>query len=96
MWFFRKRAKKGQNIWNFGPKCTKFKNILKKGSLICATETAERDGGLLEKEDLKSPKSLQNKTNLINNLDKDCLKQICHWSVILVILVNTFCVSQTF
>ena len=31
---FQKRAKnvkKRQNIWNFGQKCTKFKNVLKKG-----------------------------------------------------------------
>ena len=29
---FQKRAKKGQNIWKFGQKCTKFENILKKGT----------------------------------------------------------------
>ena len=32
---FRKRAKKnvkkGENIWNFGQKCTEIENILKKG-----------------------------------------------------------------
>ena len=30
-------SKKVQNIWKFGQKCTKFENILKKASLICAT-----------------------------------------------------------
>ena len=34
VWFYRKRAKKGQNIWKFGQKCTKFENILKKGNLM--------------------------------------------------------------
>ena len=37
---FRKRAhkkgKKGQNIWKFWEKCTKFEYILKKGSLMRA------------------------------------------------------------
>ena len=33
MQFFRK-GKKGQNTWKFGQKCTKFDNILKKGSLM--------------------------------------------------------------
>ena len=39
MRFFRKGAKKGkkgQNIWKFGQKCTKFENIFKKGSLMRA------------------------------------------------------------
>ena len=39
---FRKREKKskrGQNIWRFGQKCTKFEYILKKGSLMRATIT---------------------------------------------------------
>ena len=31
------KGKKGQNIWKFGQKCTKFENILKKGSLKHAT-----------------------------------------------------------
>ena len=31
------KGKKGQNIWKFGQKCAKFKNILKKGSLMGAT-----------------------------------------------------------
>ena len=31
---FQKKDKKGQNIWKFGQK---FENILKKGSLMCAT-----------------------------------------------------------
>ena len=38
MWFFRKgqkRDKKEQNICKFGQKCTKVKNILKKGCLMC-------------------------------------------------------------
>ena len=34
---FSDKEQKGQNIWKFGQKCTKFENILKKGSLICAT-----------------------------------------------------------
>ena len=34
---FQTKGKKGQNIWKFGQKCTKFENILKKGSLMCAT-----------------------------------------------------------
>ena len=34
---FQKKGKKGQNIWKFGQKCTKFENILKKGSLMRAT-----------------------------------------------------------
>ena len=33
---FQKKDKKGQNIWKFGQK---FENILKKGSLMCATIT---------------------------------------------------------
>ena len=64
MWFFRKRAKKGQNIWEFGPKCTKFKNILKKGSLICATETAERDGGVFREGRLGIPSHYKIKLTL--------------------------------
>ena len=31
---FQKKDKKGQNIWKFGQKCTKFENILKKDSLV--------------------------------------------------------------
>ena len=31
-----KKGKKGQNILKFGQKCTKFKNILKKGSWLHA------------------------------------------------------------
>ena len=38
--FFRKRAKKGQNIWKFGQNVQNLKNILKKGSLMCATITS--------------------------------------------------------
>ena len=34
---FQKKGKKGQNIWKFGQECTKIENILKKGSLMCAT-----------------------------------------------------------
>ena len=34
---FPKKGKKEQNIWKFGQKCTKFENILKKGSLRHAT-----------------------------------------------------------
>ena len=34
--FFRKRAKKAQNIWKFGQKCTKFENILKRGRWLRA------------------------------------------------------------
>ena len=30
MRFFQKKGKKGQNIWKFGQKCTKFENILKR------------------------------------------------------------------
>ena len=37
-----KRATKGQNIWKFGQKCTKFENILKKGSLMCLTITCKK------------------------------------------------------
>ena len=33
----QKKGKKGQNIWKFLQKCTKFENILKKGSLVPAT-----------------------------------------------------------
>ena len=36
---FEKKGKKGQNIWKFGQKCTKFENILKKGSPMHATIT---------------------------------------------------------
>ena len=32
----QKNAKKGQNIWKFGQKCTKFENVLKKGRWLCA------------------------------------------------------------
>ena len=31
-----KKGKKGQNIWKFGQKCTKFENILKKGRWLSA------------------------------------------------------------
>ena len=31
-----KKGKKGQNIWKFGHKCTKFENILKKGRWLRA------------------------------------------------------------
>ena len=34
---FHKKGKKGQNIWKFGQKCTKFENILEKGSLMHLT-----------------------------------------------------------
>ena len=34
---FQKKGKRGPNIWKFGQKCTKFENILKRGSFICAT-----------------------------------------------------------
>ena len=37
VWFFRKKAKKGQNIRKFGQKYTKFENILKNGNLMRAT-----------------------------------------------------------
>ena len=33
---FQKKDKKGQNIWKFGRKCTKFENILKKGKWLHA------------------------------------------------------------
>ena len=36
---FHKEGKKRQNIWKFGQNCTKFENILKKGSLMHATIT---------------------------------------------------------
>ena len=36
MWFSVK-GKKGDNTWKFQQKCTKFENILKKASLMCAT-----------------------------------------------------------
>ena len=35
----QKKGKTGQNIWKFGQKCTKFGNILKKGSLMHAIIT---------------------------------------------------------
>ena len=31
----QKKGRKGQSIWKFGQKCTKFENILKKGSIAC-------------------------------------------------------------
>ena len=34
---FQKKGKKVQNISKFGQKCMIFENILKKGSLMCAT-----------------------------------------------------------
>ena len=34
---FKKKGKKGQNIWKCGQKCKKFENIFKKGSLMRAT-----------------------------------------------------------
>ena len=34
---FQKKGKKGQNVWKFRQKCTKFENISKKGSLMRAT-----------------------------------------------------------
>ena len=32
----KKKGKTGQHIWKFGPKCTKFENILKKGMWLRA------------------------------------------------------------
>ena len=32
---FQKKGKKGQNIWKFGQKYTKFENILKNGKWLC-------------------------------------------------------------
>ena len=37
----QKKGKKGHNIWKLGQKCTKFGNILKKGSLVCNYHTDE-------------------------------------------------------
>ena len=34
---FQKKVKKGQNSWKLGYKCKKYDKILKKDSLICAT-----------------------------------------------------------
>ena len=31
--------KKGKKVWKFGQKCTKFENIVKKSSVVCATFT---------------------------------------------------------
>ena len=42
----KKKGKKVQNIWKFGQKCTKFENILKKGSWLRAIITCNK---LLEK-----------------------------------------------
>ena len=94
--FSEKGQKKGKIFENLGQNVQNLKIFWKRAASFVQLKQLKGMEGFLEKEDLKSPKSLQNKTNLINNLDKDCLKQICHWSVILVILVNTFCVSQTF
>ena len=37
---FQKNSKKRQNIWKFGQKFTKFKNVFKKGTLMRATITS--------------------------------------------------------
>ena len=53
-----KKDKKGQNIWKFGQKCTKFENIFKKGRWLCVIIALDK---LLEKALyilLKSPKIL--------------------------------------
>ena len=42
----KKGKKKQQNIWNFGQRCTKFENILKKGRLLCVINAYKK---LLEK-----------------------------------------------
>ena len=34
---YSEKGQKGQTIWQFGQKCTKFENILKKDSLMHAT-----------------------------------------------------------
>ena len=41
-----KRAKKGQNIWKFGQKCTKSENILEMGMWLCVIIACNK---LLEK-----------------------------------------------
>ena len=54
MWFFRKRAKKGkkgQNIWKFEQKYTKFENILKKGWWLRAIIAQNK----LQEKALQSP-----------------------------------------
>ena len=33
---FEKKGRKGQNIWKFGQKCTKFENIFEKGGWLRA------------------------------------------------------------
>ena len=96
MWFSEKGQKKGKIVENLGENVQNLKIFRKRAASVVQLKQLKGIEGFLEKEGLESPKSQQNKTNLMNNLDKDCLKQICHWSVILVILVNTFCVSQTF
>ena len=44
---FQKKGKKGQNIWKFAQKCTKFENILKKGKWLRAiiARTARKGPG---------------------------------------------------
>ena len=37
---FSEKGQKRANIWKFGQKCTKFEDILKKCSLMCATITS--------------------------------------------------------
>ena len=54
---FQKRGKKRQNIWKFGQQCTKFENILKKGTLVHATIACmkQQEYALQQMDSLREP-----------------------------------------
>ena len=74
MRFFRKRAKKLQNIGKFGQKCTKFENILKKGSLMHATisKQASKQVSICNRNKTMKEKNIH--VYLIQKYIKDILK----------------------
>ena len=76
--FSEKGQKKGKIFENLGENVQNLKIFRKRAASFVQLKQLKGMEGFLEKEGLESPKSLQNKTNLMNNMDKDCLKQICH------------------
>ena len=68
--------KKGKNNWQFGQECTKFENILKKGSCLHAIITRNK---LLEKALPGKEKGLRKNTTLIAANQSVCKMELL-WS----------------
>ena len=53
-----KKGEKGQNIWKFGQKSTKFENILKKGrwlhAIIACNQLLEKEEKLWREKEIKN------------------------------------------